>query len=186
MLLRHALRSLLRQLLTTSCEQILLGSERDLFPSAGLLVVHPPSRRTRNHVILQKQRHEHNWCSRGGRWLKRWSRCLGYQMTCCVTVMLCYLINLINTINWWGLGSCHDLSYTQYHVSSVTYVFTFLTHFALLRTCFFNINGGMWPVAALFSDRQSSDCLFRTCRTNHSYFLLFNSEFSATNRYHSV
>ena len=47
MLLRHALRSLPRQLLTTSCEQILLGSERDLFPSAGLLVVHPPSRRRR-------------------------------------------------------------------------------------------------------------------------------------------
>ena len=35
-LLRHALRFLPRQLLTTSCEQILLESERDLFPSAGL------------------------------------------------------------------------------------------------------------------------------------------------------
>ena len=44
-LLRHALRSLPRQLLTTSCEQILLESERDLFPSTGLLVVHPTSRR---------------------------------------------------------------------------------------------------------------------------------------------
>ena len=41
-LLLHALRSLPRQLLTTSCEQILLGSERDLFPSAGLLVVPSP------------------------------------------------------------------------------------------------------------------------------------------------
>ena len=51
MLLRHALRSLPRQLLTTSCEQILLGSERDLFPSAGLLVVHPPSRRRRLPLI---------------------------------------------------------------------------------------------------------------------------------------
>ena len=55
MLLRHALRSLPRQLLTTSCEQILLGSERDLFPSAGLLVVHPPSRRRRSgHNIISK------------------------------------------------------------------------------------------------------------------------------------
>ena len=42
-LLCLALRPLPRQLLAFSCEQILLGSERDLFPSAGLLVVHPPS-----------------------------------------------------------------------------------------------------------------------------------------------
>ena len=41
MLLRHALKSLPRQLLTTPCEQILLGSERDFIPSAGLLVRQP-------------------------------------------------------------------------------------------------------------------------------------------------
>ena len=42
-LLCLALRPLPRQLLASSCEQIHLGSERNLFPSAGLLEVYPLS-----------------------------------------------------------------------------------------------------------------------------------------------
>ena len=114
--------------------------------------------------------------------MTRWSRCLGYQMTCCVTVMLCYLINLINTINWWGLGRCHDLSCTQYHVSLMCLLFK------LTLLCFefasLTLTVECGPLLSLFSDGQSSDWVFRTSMTNHNSFLLTYSEFSATTRYH--
>ena len=48
---------------TTSCEQIHLGSERNLFPSAGLLEVHPPSRRRRSATVLLKLVNFLDWFS---------------------------------------------------------------------------------------------------------------------------